>query len=482
MSKNHFDVLIIGAGISGISAAYYLKKECPNKSFAILEGRTNLGGTWDFFKYPGIRSDSDMFTFGFKFHPWKNPQAVAKAADILDYLNEVVDTYAIRPHIQFNQWLLEAKWSSKDKLWTLLTKTGKEGATRQFTCKFLSMCSGYYNYDHGYTPNFVDTDKFQGQIVHPQDWKEGIEYENKQVTVIGSGATAITLVPELAKKASKVVMLQRSPTYIVALPDKDPIANFLNKKLPTKLAYKLTRWKNIIIGQILYKLNRTFPKRMKERLVNGVRAHLGATYDVEKHFTPHYNPWDQRVCLDSNGALFKGIKSKQVEVITDHIEKFTPKGILLKSKNEIQSDLVIMATGLDLKLLGGVQFFVDNNKINFSETVAYKGVMFSNIPNLALASGYTNLSWTLKCDLTNRYVCRLLNYMDKHQYQVSMPVLDKDIATEDFLPLTSGYILRFADHLPKAGTKLPWKLKQNFFLDSWTLRLGKVNDGVMKFS
>ncbi len=308
MSGTHFDVLIIGAGISGISAAYYLQKDCPNKTYAILEGRKNIGGTWDLFKYPGIRSDSDMYTFGFKFHPWTNPKSVASGASIMDYLKETVDIYGIHKHIHFDQQILEARWSSTKARWSLSTKSNESGKTSIYTCNFLSMCTGYYNYEKGYTPKFPEIHTFKGQVIHPQNWNKQISYDNKQIIVIGSGATAVTLVPELAKRARQVIMLQRSPTYIVSLPDEDIIATFFNKNLPLKLAYKINRWKNILFSQFFYWLNRTYPKIMKKRLINGVRQQLGEEYEIEKHFTPNYKPWDQRVCLATNGDLFEAIK------------------------------------------------------------------------------------------------------------------------------------------------------------------------------
>ncbi len=483
MQRKHFDVLIIGAGISGISAAYYLQRDCPTKTYAILEGRHTLGGTWDLFKYPGIRSDSDMYTLGFDFKPWTDPKAIADGPSIMNYLHETVDEFDIRKHIRYNQMVVNASWSSEDALWTL-TADQKDGEGQvQYTCNFLSMCSGYYNYEEGYTPDFVGMEDFQGKILHPQKWPEDLNYDNQKIVVIGSGATAVTIVPEMAEKAAHVTMLQRSPTFVVAAPDEDKIANLTNKILPDKMAYSLNRWRKIRMQRFSYTLARKYPKFMKNLLIKGVKKELGESYDVDTHFTPSYNPWDQRICLVPNGDLFTSIKEEKASVVTDHIEKFTPNGILLKSGKELEADIIITATGLNLKLLGGLPFVIDGKKIDLSKTISYKAMMFSDIPNLALAFGYTNASWTLKCDLSNQYVCRLINYMDEHGYKQCTPRQnDPSLELEDWLDFTSGYIRRVIHTLPKQGTKKPWRLEQNYLEDKRMIGRSKIDDGVMVFS
>jgi len=482
-NKLHFDVLVIGAGISGISAAYYLQTECPNKTYAILEGRSDIGGTWDLFKYPGIRSDSDMYTLGFRFRPWTDPKAIADGPAIMKYLHETVEEYDIQKHIRFNQHVSKASWSSEQALWTLETKSDAEGNRTTYTCNFLSMCTGYYNYEGGFTPDFAGKDDFKGAIIHPQKWTSDIDYKDKRIIVVGSGATAVTLVPELAKKAHHVYMLQRSPTYMVSAPDTDWLANKFNKYLPARLAYSLTRWKKILFGRFTFWLTRKYPKTMKKLMIKGIKKELGEDYDVETHFTPRYNPWDQRVCLVPNSDLFEAIKNGKASVETDHVERFTPKGILLKSGKELEADMIITATGLDLKLMAGMDYFVDGEKVDFSKTVSYRSMMFSDVPNLSLAFGYTNASWTLKCDLTNKYVCRVLNFMDENGYKICTPkIKDPDMKLEPWLDFTSGYIQRKIHLLPKSGTQTPWKLKQNYLFDRIMLSKGKVDDGILEFT
>lgn len=482
MARTDFDVLIIGAGISGISAAYYLQKDCPTKTYAILEGRGSIGGTWDLFKYPGIRSDSDMYTLGFKFRPWTNPKAIADGPSIMNYLHETIKDHKIDQNILFNQKVVKASWSSEKALWTLNVQTNT-GEAIVYTCNFLSMCSGYYNYEKGYTPDFEGLNQYKGRLVHPQKWTNDIDYANKKVVVIGSGATAVTLIPELAKTAEHVTMLQRSPTYIVAAPDEDGLANFFNKVLPTKLAYSINRWKKILFQRFSFSLARKYPKAMKNILVKGVQKELGEDYDVATHFKPSYNPWDQRICLAPNGDIFEAIKAKKATVVTDHIERFTETGIQLKSGASLDADIIVTATGLNLKLLGGVEFSVDDQVIDVAKTISYKSMMFSDIPNLSLAFGYTNASWTLKCDLSNQYVCRLINYMDKHGYRQCTPRQnDPTLQLEDWLDFTSGYVRRSIHTLPKQGDKKPWKLKQNYLFDRMMIEFGDVDDGVMEFT
>ena len=482
MSGNHFDVVIVGAGLSGIGAARHLQMHCPGKTFAILEGRAAMGGTWDLFRYPGIRSDSDMYTLGYSFKPWKEAKAIADGPSILNYVRETASDFGIDQHIRYEHKVVRASWSTDDAGWTVESKVGPEGKTETVTCGFLFMCSGYYSYVEGYTPDFIGLDKFGGTLVHPQKWPENLDYSGKKVVVIGSGATAVTLVPEMSKTAAHVTMLQRSPTYIVARPDEDAVANWLRKVLPAKLAYSLTRWKTVLLGMYFFRMCRTAPDKIKALLLSGVRHALGPDYDIATHFTPKYNPWDQRLCLVPNGDLFEAIKSGKASVVTDHIDTFTKTGIKLKSGAEIEADVVVTATGLNLALLGEMQFVVDGKPMEASQTLNYRGMMFSDLPNLASSFGYTNASWTLKCDLTCEYVCRLLNHMDKKGYAQATPRLrDPSIGTEPWLDFSSGYVQRSLDKFPRQGNKAPWKLHQNYALDIVNLRFSAIEDGSLEF-
>jgi monooxygenase len=481
MDKTYFDVLIIGAGISGISAARHLQMECPNKTFAILEGRQNIGGTWDLFKYPGIRSDSDMYTLGFRFRPWTSTKAIADGPSIMQYLNDAVDEYGLREKIIFGQRVKKASWSSTEALWTLDVEVNGQPVT--YTCNFISMCAGYYNYENGYTPEFKGTDKFKGQIVHPQKWTPDIDYTNKRVVVIGSGATAVTLIPEIAKKSAHVTMLQRSPTYIFALPDEDKLANWMNRNLPLSIAYPINRWKNILLAVFFFNFSRKYPNLMKRVMLNGVKKQLGDGHDIEKHFTPTYKLWDQRVCLVPNGDMFEAIKKGTASVVTDHIETFTEKGILLKSGQLLEADLIVTATGLNMQLLGGIELLVDGKVPDMTKTVSYKSLMLSDIPNLTIAFGYTNASWTLKIDLTNQYMCRLLNYMDAKGYRQCTPRQnDASLQLKPFTDFQAGYIQRKMDSLPRQGNKKPWILKQNYLFDLMAIRHGDVVNDVLEFA
>ena len=482
MSIEHFDVLIVGAGISGIGAGCHLQKRCPGRSYAILEGRADIGGTWDLFRYPGIRSDSDMYTLGYSFRPWTKAKAIADGPAILEYLRDTAKSYGIEKHIRFGHRVKCAAWSSQEARWTVEAERGSEREPVRFTCNFLFMCSGYYNYAEGYTPQFPGAERFAGRVVHPQKWTGDIDYANKRVVVIGSGATAVTIVPEMAKTAAHVTMLQRSPTYVISLPAEDFIANGLRRILPVKLAYLLTRWKNVLLGMLFFQLSRRRPAIIKKLIRNGVRKQLGPDYDIDTHFTPRYNPWDQRLCLVPNGDLFEAIKGGKVDVVTDQIDTFTPQGIALRSGKQLAADLIVTATGLNLQLLGGVQVSVDGRDVALAQTLNYKGMMFSDVPNLASSFGYTNASWTLKCDLTCEYVCRLLNHMQKHGYQQCMPRnVDPSVAAEPWIDFSSGYVQRSIHTLPKQGSKLPWKLHQNYAFDIMMLRYGSVEDGVMEF-
>lgn len=481
-APEHLDVLIVGAGLSGIGAGFHLQKNCPGKRYGILEGRDCIGGTWDLFRYPGIRSDSDMYTLGYSFRPWREAKAIADGPSILKYVRDTARDHGIDQKIRFNHRVQRASWSSSDARWTVEALQAS-GVTVRFTCNFLFMCSGYYNYEAGYTPEFAGTDRFQGRIVHPQQWSEDIDYAGKRVVVIGSGATAVTLVPEMAKTAAHVTMLQRSPTYIVARPQEDAVANWLRGHLPAKFAYGLTRWKNVLLGMLFYNLCRRAPERMKQRIIQLVKRQLGGSCDVDRHFTPRYNPWDQRLCLVPNGDLFKALKQGRAAVVTDQIETFTECGLQLCSGVELPADLVVTATGLNLQVLGAIELDVDGQRVHPARTMSYKGMMFSDVPNLAAAFGYTNASWTLKCDLTCEYVCRLLNYMDKRGFRQCTPRnTDPTVAETPWIDFTSGYVQRSIDKLPKQGSKAPWRLYQNYALDLMNFRFASVDDGVMNFS
>jgi monooxygenase len=479
----HFDVILIGAGLSGIGAACHLQTKCPRKSFIILEGRDAIGGTWDLFRYPGIRSDSDMYTFGYSFRPWRSGASIADGPSILNYIRETAQAYGIDRKIRFQHRVKRATWSSTDAVWTLETECGAGQEVTRLTCNFLFTCTGYYDYKAGYTPDFPEIERFGGVIIHPQHWPAGFDYRSRRVVVIGSGATAVTLVPALARTAAHVTMLQRSPTYVISLPSQDRLANWLRRHLSADLAYGLVRWRNVLLGIYFYSLCRRKPARVKRRIIGWVREHLGADYDVDKHFSPYYNPWDQRLCLVPDADLFRAIKAGKAEVVTDQIKAFTENGIELQSGRELAADVVVTATGLKLKLLGGVEMEVDGRPINFAETMNYKGVMFSDVPNLAAAIGYTNASWTLKCDLVSDYICRLLNYMDRRGYARCVPRRrDPSIGEEPLVDFTSGYIRRSIHELPRQGSKTPWRLRQNYLLDLISLRLGPVGDKALEFS
>ena len=424
MAPEHFDVLIIGAGLSGIGAGYHLQTKCPSKSFVILEGRDAIGGTWDLFRYPGIRSDSDMFTLGYSFKPWTDPKAIADGPRILNYVRQTAVENGIDQKIRFRHRVKRVSWSTKEARWTVeAERTLGEGTTEiiVFTCNFLFSCAGYYRYEGGYTPEFAGTADFAGQIIHPQKWPEDLDYAGKRVVVIGSGATAVTLVPEMAKTAGHVTMLQRSPTYVVSRPAHDLLANKLRRNLPAKLAYHLIRWRNVLWGMYFFQLSWRKPAEVKRLILGGVRLALGPDYDITTHFTPRYNPWDQRLCLVPDGDLFKSIRENRASVVTSEIDTFTQTGIRLKDGSELPADIIVTATGLVLQVLGGVEVSVDGRDVDFAGKLTYKGMMYADVPNLASSFGYTNASWTLKCDLTCEYVCRLINYMDRHNYRQCMP-------------------------------------------------------------
>lgn len=449
----HFDVVVVGAGISGIGAGYFLQRDCPDRSYVILEGRERIGGTWDLFRYPGIRSDSDMYTLGYSFRPWTQAKAIADGPSILRYLDETARDHGIDRHIRHQHRVTGASWSTEDARWTVSVERGPDKEPVAFTCNFLFMCSGYYNYAAGYLPEFAGRDRFKGDIVHPQHWPQDLDYAGKRVVVIGSGATAVTLVPEMAKTAAHVTMLQRSPTYIVARPSEDGIANWLRAKLPGKLAYRLTRLKNISLGQFFYRLARRKPEKTKERLIQMVRDELGEDYDVATHFTPRYNPWDQRICLVPDADLFASIREGRASVVTDQIETFEEEGIRLKSGDLLPAEVIVTATGLDMQLMSGIPFTVDGVRVDPAKSLGYKAMMYSDIPNLASSFGYTNASWTLKSDLTAAYVARLLNTMKKRGMRQATPRIAGDVEPEPFLDFTSGYVQRGMDKFPKQGNR-----------------------------
>jgi cation diffusion facilitator CzcD-associated flavoprotein CzcO len=483
---NHFDMIIIGAGLSGIGAACHLQLKHPNKSYKIIESRERMGGTWDLFRYPGVRSDSDMHTLGYSFKPWLRAKAIADGPAIRDYIKESAAEFGVDQHIQYQRKVVAASWDSATAKWTLtLENTGGADETaaesETLTCNFIYSCTGYYRYDQGFTPDFPDADQFKGQIVHPQLWPEDLDYSGKRVIVIGSGATAITLVPSLAKTASHVTMLQRSPTYVLSRPDEDAMSQKLRRWFPEQLAYDLTRWKNVTAQAILFQLSRRFPNYVKKLIRKVVHGWMGDDFDIDTHFNPSYKPWDQRLCLVPNGDLFRSLRKGTSSIVTDHIERFTENGIQLKSGEVLEADIIITATGLELLLLGGLKLEVDGVETKVSDSLTYKGMMFSGIPNLALAAGYTNASWTLKCDLTSNYVCRLISYMDKHQYQYCVANNDPSVKRLQFLDLASGYVDRAIDQFPKQGDKSPWKLHQNYLLDIMNLRMGSVRDKAMGF-
>ncbi len=482
MENAHTDVLIVGAGLSGIGAAYHLQKLCPTKSYAIVEGRDALGGTWDLFRYPGIRSDSDMYTLGYSFRPWTNPKAIADGPSILAYVRETAEAYGIDRHIRYGHRVTRASWSSRTARWTVdVERAG--GERGQLTCGFLSVCAGYYDYDAGYTPDLPGRDAFAGRVVHPQQWTPDIDYEDKRVVVIGSGATAVTLVPELAKRAAHVTMLQRSPTYIVSAPERDAIANWCREHLPADVAYALSRWKNVTLSMAFYAYCRRFPERAKALILRQVTRRTHGKVDVATHFTPRYNPWDQRLCLVPDGDLFKALREGRASVVTGHIERLTEAGVRLVSGEELPADLVVTATGLRLKFLGGVVLEVDGKAVSPPDTLAYKGIMFSDVPNLAVTLGYTNASWTLKADLAAEYVCRVLGHMDAQGFTQCCPRrTDPTLKDEPILDFTSGYVLRSIADFPRQGSAAPWKLYQNYILDRLTLRHGRLDDGSLVFS
>ena len=474
-------MVVVGAGISGVGAGYHLQTKCPDRSYVILEGRERMGGTWDLFRYPGIRSDSDMYTLGFSFRPWTNAKAIADGPAILDYIEDTARLFGIDRHIRYQHRVVRADWSTADAAWTVTVERGPERESVTFTCNFLFMCSGYYNYAQGYTPEWPGVADYRGELVHPQFWGPDIKWQSKRIVVIGSGATAVTLVPELAKDAAHVTMLQRSPTYIVARPSQDKVANWLRRRLPAKTAYGLTRWKNVLLQQYFYGIARKHPDKAKERLIGLVREELGPDYDVGTHFTPRYNPWDQRLCLVPDADLFASIREGKSSVVTDTIERFTAKGLLLSSGEELEADMIVTATGLEMQLMSGIPLAVDGAAVDPARLLNYKGMMYSDIPNLASSFGYTNASWTLKVDLTSGYLCRLLIAMKKRGMRQVTPRLKEPVGEVPLLDFTSGYVQRGLAKFPRQGDRHPWRVHQNYARDVMALRFGSI-DEEMEFS
>ena len=477
----HIDVLIIGAGISGISAAYHVQTNCPGKDYAILESRAALGGTWDLFKYPGVRSDSDMHTLGFRFKPWTAANAIADAPSILDYLNETADQYGLNKHIRLGQRLISAAWDSSTARWTV-NIADVDGPT-QMTCNFLFMCTGYYAYDEAYRPYFDNEEAFAGPIIHPQFWPETLDYQGKNIVVIGSGATAVTIVPALAQTgAGHVTMLQRSPSYFASRPAQDRIANWMRKLLPEHFAFSVTRWKNILLQSYFYWLTQRKPAMVKAKMIDLVQKDLGADYDVATHFTPRYFPWEQRLCLVPDNDFFESLKSGKASVVTGMIRHFDKNMIILEDGQSVSADIIVSATGLKMEVMSGVTLTVNGRDIRLCDTISYKGFMYGNVPNLASTFGYSNASWTLKADLISEYVCRLINHMDKNDAQIAVPNAQGVLESDDrMMNLTSGYVTRAAPGLPKQGADDPWRVHHNYLRDIGLYRRGKLEDGAMEF-
>ena len=479
--SEHVDVLIVGAGLSGIGAAHHLQTSLPGKTYAVLEARDAIGGTWDLFRFPGVRSDSDMHTLGYRLRPWMEARAIADGSSILNYVRDTAAEEGIDKHIRFGHRVRKASWCSAAARWTVEAAHAAETVT--MTCSFLLICSGYYRYDEGYRPAFPGIADFRGPVVHPQHWPADLDYAGKRVVVIGSGATAVTLVPALAQTAGHVTMLQRSPSYILTLPTEDPIASRLRQLLGPRRAYAITRWKNVLLAMLIYQLSRRRPHMVRKWIRNLTIRQLPAGYDVDTHFNPAYNPWDQRLCLVPDGDLFKAIRADRASVVTDRIATFTERGLLLESGAELEADILVTATGLQLLAFGGLQLVADDRAVRLPETMAYKGMMLSGVPNLAFTVGYTNASWTLKADLVSAFVCRLLAYMDGNGYDHCVPVNDNpDVTPQPLLDFSAGYVLRSIDQFPRAGSCAPWRLGMSYAHDLVSLRYRKIDDGVLRFS
>ncbi|TDC41176.1 NAD(P)/FAD-dependent oxidoreductase [Micromonospora sp. KC213] len=482
MARDHVDVLIVGAGLSGVGAACHLRRDCPGKTYAVLEARGAIGGTWDLFRYPGIRSDSDMFTLGYSFKPWTDPKAIADGDSIRDYVRDTAREYGVEEHIRFHHRVVRAEWDSATARWTVHAHRVDNGQDIVLTCSFLFVCTGYYRYDAGYTPDLPGVDRFAGEVIHPQHWPDGFDHTGKRVVVIGSGATAVTLVPAMARRAAHVTMLQRSPTYVIALPSRDVVADALRRWLPPAAAHRLVRWKNVLLGTANFQLSRRAPKLVRSLLRRAAKGRLPAGYDVDRHFSPRYDPWDQRLCVAPDGDLFEAVRTGRASVVTDTIDTFTERGVRLARGEELPADVVVTATGLNLLALGGMTVAVDGVDVDLAGTVAYKGMMLSGVPNLALTIGYTNASWTLKADLVATYVCRLLRHLDATGDQIVTPVAPPDGRRAPLIDLTSGYVLRSMATLPRQGSRAPWRLHQNYPRDVLLMRHGRLVDEGVRFS
>ena len=479
-ATDHVDVLIVGAGLSGVGAACHLATDPPVRSYAILEAREAIGGTWDLFRYPGVRSDSDMFTLGYRFQPWTGDKALADGPAILEYVRRTARQYGVDEQIRFGHRVVGADWSSADQRWTVTAV--HEGEPVRLTCDVLWSCSGYYRYDQGFRPDFEGLDDYEGTVVHPQHWPEDLDYTDQRVVVIGSGATAVTIVPALAEDAAHVTMLQRSPTYILSLPSTDRLAERLRARLPAKAAYGITRWKNVLVATGIYQLSQRRPELMRGLIRKANVALLPEGYDVDTHFKPRYDPWDQRLCLVPDGDLFQAIRKGNASVVTDRIDRFTAKGVLLESGEELQADIVVSATGLNLLAFGGAELSIDGRPVDLTDTMAYKGMMLSGVPNFVFTVGYTNASWTLKADLVSEYLVRILRHLDSTGARVFEPHRDPSVGAEPFLDFAAGYVLRSVDDFPRQGDRAPWRLRQNYLRDVLGLRHGKVTDDSMSFS
>ncbi len=483
MTEEHLDVLIVGAGLSGIGAAHYVQTECPWADYAIFEARDAIGGTWDLFRYPGLRSDSDMFTLGYSFRPWDGEKSIADGDSILRYIEGTAAEEGIDRRIRFRHRIVRAEWSTADARWHVTAERTDTGERVELTCGFLFSCSGYYRYDHGHEPDFPGTDRFEGTLVHPQQWPEDLDYAGKRVVVIGSGATAITLVPALARDAAHVTMLQRSPSYVLALPDASPLTRLLRRLLPAPRANRAIRWVNAVMTQLFYQVSQRFPGLVRRVLRAGVKRRLPRGYDVDTHFNPTYDPWDQRLCVAPGGDLFEVIREGHASVVTDHIDTFTETGLRLQSGTELEADIVVTATGLELLFLGGIEVSVDGEPLDVASRLTYKGMMLEGVPNLAMAVGYTNASWTLKVDLTCDYVCRILDHMRATGLRQCTPEnTDADVAPEPLLGLSSGYIQRAAHRFPKQGSRAPWRVYQSYLRDYRALKRSAVTDDALVFS
>jgi monooxygenase len=478
----HLDVLIIGAGLSGIGAACHLRRNLPRKRFVLLEAREDLGGTWDLFRYPGVRSDSDMNTLGYRFRPWTDPDTIADGDQILRYIRDTAHEYGIDERIRYRRRVVALSFDSDRARWTAEISRTDTGATEWLTADFVYSCTGYYRYDEGYSPAFVGIDRFEGTVIHPQHWPEDVDVAGEHVVVIGSGATAVTLVPALAERAGHVTMLQRSPGYVTSLPSRDPVAARLQRWLPSKLAYGITRWKNIALSAGLYKLSRAAPGLVRRLLRWRMARQLPEGFDIDTHFNPSYDPWDQRLCLVPDHDLFKALRRGTASVVTDSTEEVTERGIVLGSGRTLEADVIVTATGLNLLMLGGMELTVDGQQVDPADTVAYKGMMLSGVPNFAFAVGYTNASWTLKVDLASDYVCRLLQHMDERGYdRVTPRPPGQDVALRPLIDLDSGYVRRSIDQLPKQGSRPPWELHQSYLRDIQLFRRGGLDDEGVRF-